>query len=346
MIALKRLAAGLLVATLTVGLASPAFAQQPADADARGTPLPAVSGADRSYPNRPIRLVVPFARGGSTDIIARTIAEPLGKVLGQPVVVENRAGGAGLVGATDTARAAPDGYSLGVATVSSTATAPALARKPPYDPVADFTPIIDIAETPNIIAVYSGFPAKNYPQFLAALQAEPGRYTYATSGAGGIGHLLMELYKSLTHTFVTHVPYRGAGPALNDTVTGEVPIIFDNLPSALPYIRDGRLVPIVVAAPRRLPELPNVPTFKEVGLEPVNRTAYYGILGPKGLPREIVDKLNSGVKKALEDPAVRRRIEDTGSLVVGRSPEQFARQIRAEYEIYKKVVMQQTLTLE
>ena len=156
----------------------------------------------------------------------------------------------------------------------------------------------------------------------------------------------MELFKSLSGTFITHIPYRGAGPALNDTVAGQVPIIFDNLPSALPFIKDGRLIPIVVAAPQRLAQLPNVPTFKEVGLEPVNRMAYYGVLGPKGLPKEVVDKVSSAVKKTLEDPAVRKRIEDTGSIIVANTPEQFSAQIAAEYAVYKKVVADQKLTLE
>ena len=210
----------------------------------------------------------------------------------------------------------------------------------------DFVPIMNIAATPNVIAVHPSFPAKDYKSFLELVKKNPGKFSYASSGTGGIGHLQTELFKSLSGTFITHIPYRGAGPALNDVVGGQVPIIFDNLPSALPFIKDGRLIALAVASGERVAALPDVPTFKELGLQPVNRMAYYGFHGPKGMPKEVVAKISAAVKKTLERPEVRKRIEETGSVIVANTPEQFAAQTKAEYEVYKQVVQQQKLTLD
>lgn len=303
-------------------------------------------GWAQTYPSKPIRLVVPFAAGGTTDMMARIVAEPLGKLLGQAVVVDNKAGGGGVLGAAEVARAATDGYTLGLATASSNATNPAINPKVPYDPLRDFSPVTNMAATPNVLAVNPAFPAKDFAAMLAELRRKPGQYDYASSGTGGIGHLQMELFKNLTKTFIVHIPYSGGGPALRDTVGGQVMVIFDNLPSALPHIKDKRLVAMAVASPERLPELPGVPTFKELGLEPVNRPAFYGIYGPKGMSKELVQKLNTALLKVLQDPVVVKRIEATGSKVIGNTPEQFAHQLKAEFEVYKKVVNAQKLSLD
>ena len=300
----------------------------------------------QSYPVKPIRLIVPFAAGGTTDIIARVISEPMSKALGQQVVVDNKGGAGGIIGATEAARAAPDGYTISIATVSTTAANPAINKKVGYDPIKDFVPVTNIAATPNVIVVNPKFPAKDYKSFVELIKKEPGKHAYASSGTGGIGHMQTELFKSLTGLDMQHIGYKGAGPALNDVVAGQVPIMFDNLPSALPFIKAGQLRAIVVASSERVKAIGDIPTFKEVGMEPVNRMAYYGILAPKGTPKEIVAKLHDAVQAALKDPAVRKRIEDTGSVVVGNTPEQFAKQIEAEYAIYKEVVTKQKLTLD
>ncbi len=307
--------------------------------------LPGMAMA-QAYPNKPVRLVVPFAPGGTTDLIARFISVKMGASLGQTVVVDNKAGAGGAIGASDVAKASPDGYTLLMSSVSTMATNPAINPKTPYDPNTDFAHIINVAATPMVIAVNPSFPAKDYKSFAELLAKQPGKQSYATAGPGTIGHLLTEIYKSATKVYVTHIPYRGSGPALNDTVAGQVSIVVDNLPTALPFINDKRLIPIVVAAPKRLAQMPNVPTFSEVGLPNVNRMSFLGVSAPKGTPKEIVDKLNAAVKLALADTSVKERVEATGAIVVGNSANEFQAQVKDEFEIYKRVVKEQNLKLD
>jgi len=310
-----------------------------------GALLPGLSTA-QTYPTKPVRLVVPFAAGGTTDLIARFISARMGTALGQSVVVDNKGGAGGAIGASEVAKAPPDGYTLLMSSVSTMATNPAINPKTPYDPNADFAHVINVAATPMVIAVNPSFPGKDYKSFAELLRREPGKHSFASAGPGSIGHLLAETYKNTAKVYVTHIPYRGSGPALNDAVAGQVAIVVDNLPTALPFINDKRLTPIVVAAPKRLTQLPNVPTFAEVGLPNVNRMSFLGVSAPKGTPRAIVDKLNAAVRAALADASVKERIEAAGAIVVGNSPTEYQAQVKDELAMYQRVVKEQSLKLD
>ena len=311
-----------------------------------GLAIPPVFAQSPLWPTKPIRLIVPFAPGGTTDLIARVISEPLAKILGQPVIVDNKAGGGGTIGSMELIRAAPDGYTLAIATVSTVATNPAVNPKISYNPLLDFTPITNLAATPSVIAVTRSFPGHDLKSALAELRRSPGKYSYSSSGLGGVQHLMMEMFKGATGTFMTHIPYRGAGPALADTVSGQVAMTLDQIPSILPFIKSGRLMPLVLAAPRRLDVLPNVPTFAEAGMPELNRMAFYGVLGPKGMPRDLVAGINAVLLKVLADLAAKKKIEDTGSLVGGNSAEAFSSQIADEFRVYKDVVIRKKITLD
>jgi len=302
----------------------------------------------RTYPTRPLRLIVPFPPGGGSDTVMRIVADELALVLGQQVVVENRPGAGGAIGTNEIARAAPDGYTLGLSTVSTNASGPAINPRTPYHPINDFTPIVKIAAMSSLIAVHPSFPARDYESFLREIRrAAPGHYSYATPGQGTLLHLLGELFELETRTFMVHIAYRGSAPALLDVLPGRVPIIVDILPSLLPHIQAGRLIPIVAAAPQRLAQLPNVPTFTDVGLPRVNRMGFFGIQGPRGLPREVVERIHAATLRILADPALRRRIEDTGSLLVeNKTSEQLAEHIRREFEIYQRLVQTAGLRLD
>lgn len=300
----------------------------------------------QSYPSKPIRLIVPFPPGGTTDIIGRAVGDRLSRELGQPVIVDNRGGGGGAIGAVAIAKAEPDGYTLGIATVSTHAVNPACNPKLPYDPIKDFVPITNLARTPNVLLVNPKFPAQDYKQLIALLKKNPRKYGFATSGACGIGHLMGEKFKSATGTFLVHIPYRGAGPALNDVLGGQVEIMFDNLPSSLPFLQANRLRPIAIAWNKRLDNLPNVPTFAELGLPLVNDPAWYGLIAPAKTPDDIVRKLHEATLKALNSPEVLARIKASGSDVVGNSPAQFAAEIRGELQRSQDVVKKQGIKID
>ncbi len=299
--------------------------------------LPGFASAQSGYPNKPIRIIVPFAPGGTTDIVARLLATRLGPALGQPVVVENRAGAGGTVGAEAIARSAPDGYTFGMGTVSTCGTALSTYKNLKYDPRTDYAPVTNIAAVPGVISVHPSFPAKNYAEFIKAVKAKPGFYNYAHSGSGGIGHMAMELFKLQTGTFMTPIGYRGAGPALNDVLSGTVPIFWDNLTSSLPHIKSGKLVAIGLANDKRIPQLPDLPTFAELGLKKYDASTWFGIVAPAKTPREIVMRMHAEVVKLLKDDDFQKRMFDAGAFPIGNSPEEFAAQIQAEIKKWEEV---------
>ncbi|WP_454733696.1 MULTISPECIES: Bug family tripartite tricarboxylate transporter substrate binding protein [Cupriavidus] len=302
--------------------------------------------AAEAYPSRPIHLIVPYAAGGTTDIVGRAFALELGKRLGQPVVVDNRAGAGGMIGAAAVARAEADGYTLGIATVSTLATAPLTSRKPAYDPMADFTPVSLIAFVPNVVTVNPNIPARTLQEFIALLKANPGKYSYATSGVGSIAHLDGELFKRLTRTEIAHVPYRGSGPALADTVAGQVAAQFDNVSSSLAFIKSGKLRALAVASAKRIPELPDVPTYAEAGLPEMNNMAWFGLAGPAGLPPAVRKVLGDASAGALRSPELVAVLQRNGALPQSTTAEQFTDLIHREYKLRQKIVVSQHITAD
>jgi tripartite-type tricarboxylate transporter receptor subunit TctC len=307
--------------------------------------LPAVAMA-QGWPAKPIRLIIPFPPGGTTDIVGRAVSDQLSKTLGQPLVIENRGGAAGAIGAEAVAKAAPDGYTLLMATVSTHGTNPTTNPKLAYDVERDFVAITNLADVPNILAVHPSMPVNNMAEFLKLVRAKPGQFSYASSGSGGIAHMWGELFKVSTNTFILHIPYRGAGPALNDAIGGQVTMIFDNLPSTLPFVQAGKLRPIAVAAPKRVDVLPNVPTLAELGFKEANVMAWYGLVAPAKTPNEIVTKIHDAAVKAIHTPEVRERFKNAGATPAGNSPQDYAQQIKREMEIWRRVVKLQGIKPE
>ena len=302
--------------------------------------------AGQDYPRKPIRLIVPFAPGGTTDIVARIVAERLSEELGQPVAVENLGGGGGSLGAAAVAKAAADGYTLGVSTVSTHAVNAACRPGLGYDPVRDFAPITNMARTPNVLTVRPDFPARDVRQFLGHVRANPDRYSYATSGTCSVQHMVGEQFKLATGTHIRHIPYRGAGPALNDLLGGQADIMFDNLPSSMAHIQAGRLRALAIASSRRLSTMPMVPTFADLGLRLVNGPAWYGLVAPARTPDEIVRKLHAATVKVLASPDVRARLQLRGAEPVGNTPAQHAGEIKAELERMKNLVRKKGIHFE
>jgi len=300
----------------------------------------------QAYPNKVIRLVVPFAPAGTTDIVARIVADQLGKELGQSVIVENRAGGGGSIGANEVAKAAPDGYTIGMATVSTMAVNPATNTKIPYNNFTDFIPVSNLAATPNVLAINPKVPAKDFAELLDLLKKNPGKYSFATSGTAGIGHMMGELFMAATGTEMEHIPYKGAGPAVIDVVGGQVPLLFDNLPSSKGQIDGGALRLIAIAAPKRLAFYPNIPTFAELKLADVNDPAWYGLVVPAKTPKDIVDKIHAAAVKAVNNPDVREKLARQGADPIGNTPAQFAAQIKVEFDKMKALATKRGIKLE
>lgn len=294
------------------------------------TGLAGKAGAQAAFPTRAITLVVPFAAGGSTDIVARLVGQKMGEILGQSIVIDNRAGAGGNIGSTAVARAAPDGYTLLMGTISTHALNPAILKNVTFDAVKDFTPISLLAVVPNVMVVHPDFPAKTVQEVLKVLKDNPGKYSYASSGVGTPLHLSGELFKSLGGVSMNHVPYRGAGPALNDVVSGAVPIMFDNLPSSAQFIRTGQLRAIGVTTKERVASFPDLPTIAEGGIPGYETYTWNALFGPANMPRPIVDKLNAAANAALKDANVKQRLNDVSALIVGSTPEALGEHVKTE----------------
>jgi len=299
----------------------------------------------QSYPTRTIKLIVPFSAGGSTDIIARLTAEQMRKELGQTVVVENVGGAAGALGTMQGMNAAPDGYTLVIATVSTMIVYPAAHPKPQYS-LDNFVPITNIASMPNIITVTPSFPAKDLKEFIEVLKKNPDKYSFATSGVGSINHMLGESFQAYTGTKLIHVPYKGSGPAMQDVMGGQVNILFDQFPSSKPHVDSGKLKGIGAISPQKIPGYPNIMTMEDAGLKGFVDEAWYGLLAPKGTPPDVIAKITDAMKKSLANPELRAKLEGVGARPVGNSPQEFAAQIRSEQERMKKLVKERHIQLQ
>jgi len=301
---------------------------------------PLSAQAQSDFPNHPVSLVVPFAPGGSTDLITRVVAGRMSEELGQQVLVVNQAGAGGTLGARAVADADPDGYTILMGTIATHALSASLYATPPFDPSADFAPISLLVTVPNVLLVNPEFPAKTVPELIALLKAEPETHSYASSGNGTPLHLSGELFKSMAGVDMVHVPYQGSGPALVDALSGAVPIIFDNLPSATEHMRAGTLLPLAVTTKERAASFPDLPTMDEAGVPGYETNTWNALFAPAGTPPEVIAALNTAAVAAVSDPAVKERLAGVGATVVGSTPEDLAAHVVSEVKRWAPVIAQ------
>ena len=300
--------------------------------------LPLGASAQAAFPSKALTLVVPFSAGGTTDILARVVGQYMSKDLGQPVIIDNRAGAGGNIGAQLVARAAPDGYTLLMGTVGTHAINQSLYKKMAFDPIKDFAPISRVALVPNLLVANPSQPFKTVKEMIAYAKANPGKLTFASSGSGSSIHLSGEMFQQMAGVEMQHIPYKGSAPALTDLLGGQTAIMFDNMPSAIGHVRAGKLRAIAVTTPNRSPALPNVPTIAESGVPGYSATSWFGILAPAGTPAPVIARLNASILKALADPDVKKKLAEQGAEPHGEKPEQFAEFIRSETEKWGKTV--------
>ena len=308
--------------------------------------LVAPAAIAQTYPNKPVRMIVGFPPGGGTDVVARVISQKLSEWYGQTVVVENRAGATGTIGADVLAKSPPDGYTLMMGHANSHAIAPNLMAKLPYDPIKDFAPVSYVGYVPNVLSLHPSVPARNMKELVTLLKNNPGKYTYASSGNGSSQHLSGEMFKLLTGTSILHVPYKGSGDAIKDLLAGTVSMNFDTMPPVLEHIKAGKLRGLGISTPKRLAQLPDVPTFMEEGLTGFEILNWYGIMAPAATPKDIVNKLAADINKAMREPDVRARLEQVGTQLRELSPEEFGAFMRAELTKYAKLVKDANIRME
>ena len=300
----------------------------------------------QAFPSKPITIIVPFAAGGTTDILARVLAQGLTTELGQSVIVDNRAGAGGNIGGQTAARAAADGYTLFMGTVGTHAINAALYKKMPFDPIKDFAPLTRVANVPNLLVANPAQPYKNVHELIAYAKANPGKINFGSSGSGSSIHLSGELFKSMAKVDMQHVPYKGSAPAVTDLLGNQIGIMFDNMPSAIQHVRSGKLRPLAVTTAKRSPELPDVPTIAEAGVPGYEATSWFGMFAPAATPAPIVAKLNAAIARVLAQPATRKKIEEQGAEVYSETPEQFAAFIKQESVKWGKVVKESGASLD